>query len=70
VLADQVKLHGVVIVVAILRVLEVEFAQAVFGVGLDYVRDVVQIGNCDVAAVCASGGVAGVVLRPNAKGDD
>ena len=69
-LADQVELHRVVFALALLRVLEVEFADAVFSVGLEHVGDVVEFGDGDVAAVGACGGVAGVVLCADAQGDD
>jgi hypothetical protein len=67
---DMVQLQRVVVGIAVLGVFEVEFGEAVFCVRLDEVGDVVEVGDGDVAAVCAGRGVAGVVLGADAEGDD
>lgn len=69
-LADQVELQRVVFALAFLRVLEVEFADAVFCAGLEQGCNVVEVGDGNIAAVGAGGGVAGVVLCTDAQGDD
>ena len=52
-LADVVQFQRVVVGIAVLGVFEIEFAEAVFCAGCDQVGDVVQIGDGDVAVVCA-----------------